>query len=81
MQVGVALEDPGDVRADGIALDAVARGVVLEHHPGRVKRQDRRHVVGVPGVVVALDRLLELGGGIARIHGASIASQNIDVRR
>ena len=37
----------------------LAGGVVLEHHVGRVHRHDRVEVVGVPGVVVAPDRLLE----------------------
>src|SRR5262245_63090073 len=32
-QVRVALEDARDVQADGVALDPVAGGVVLEHHP------------------------------------------------
>ena len=67
-KVGIPLEDPGDVRADVVALDTVAGGVVLEDHAGSVERDDRLDVLGVPGVVVALDRLLELGGGIPRIH-------------
>src|SRR6188768_4175315 len=29
-EIGTALEDPGDVRPDGVALDAIARRVVLE---------------------------------------------------
>ena len=32
LEVGVPLEDPGDVRADGVALDAITRRVVLEDH-------------------------------------------------
>ena len=41
-QVGVPLEDARDVRADGVTLDAIARGVVLEHHPGRVEARGSR---------------------------------------
>ena len=82
LQVGVPLEDAGDVRADGVPLDAIPGGVVLEDHPGSVERDDRVHVVRVPGVVVALDRPLELVGGVAGIHaGEYRILQGIDVYR
>ena len=80
-EVRVPLEDSGDVRTDGVALDAIAGRVVLEDHPGSMEREDRLHVMGVPGVVVALDRLLELGGGIPGSTRASIAAKDIDVHR
>ena len=72
-EVGPVLEDPRDVRADVVALHPLAGRVVLEHHPGRMERDDRVDVVRVPGVVVALDRPLELGRGVSLAHRASIA--------
>ena len=63
-EVGPVLEDPRDVRPDVVALDPLARGVVLEDHPGSVQSHDRVDVVRVPGVVVALDQPLELGRGV-----------------
>ena len=41
VQVRTPLEDPGDVRPDRIAIDAVSGRVVLEHHAGRVEAQNR----------------------------------------
>ena len=60
-EVRAILEDPRDVRADVVSVHALARGVVLEDHSRSVEGEDRLDVVGVPGVVVALDGSLELG--------------------
>ena len=55
--VGPGLEDRADVGAGLLAARRLARRVVVEDHVRRVHRHDRVEVVGVPGVVVAVDRL------------------------
>ncbi len=72
-QVGPVLEDAREVRRDLVAFDALPGRVVLEDHARRVQRDDRVHVVGVPGLVVAPDRAFELGRRVALAHAASIA--------
>ena len=69
-QVGPFAKISGDVVTDVRALRELAGRVVLEHHAGRVERDDEVDVVRVPRVVVALDRPLELGGAPCRWHGA-----------
>ncbi len=66
-EIGPVAEDLGDVPADVVTLDALAGGVVLEHHLGRVHRDDRVHVVVVPGLVVAADRLPEVAHTSSRV--------------
>src|SRR5438132_2241143 len=61
-------EDPCEVFADGVALDALVRRPVVEDEVRRVHRDDRVHVLTVPGVVVALDRLLERLGAVGLVH-------------
>jgi hypothetical protein len=81
-QVRPVLEDPLDVRGDIVALHALAGGVVLENHSRGVQSDDRRYVVGVPRLVVALDHSLELGWVVALVHAASIAPHvDIDKHR
>ena len=63
--------------SDLVCLGPLARGVVLEHHAGRVERDDRVEVVRVPGVVVALDHLLQRGGGVAVGHPSSISADEL----
>src|SRR4029077_16231309 len=50
-----------------LATRRLARGVVLEDHVGRVHGHDRVEVVGVPGRVVAIDRLLQRRLGVLRV--------------
>ena len=45
-----------------LALGGLAGGVVVEDHVRRVHRHDRVEVVGVPGLVVAVDRVGERPG-------------------
>src|SRR2546421_1903004 len=53
------VEDAVEMLADGVSLDALVRGPVVEDEAGRVHRDDRVDVLPVPRVVVALDRLAE----------------------
>ena len=62
------------MRADVGALGAITGCVILEDHAGSVEREDRLDVVSVPRVVVALDRPLELGGLVPRIHAREYRS-------
>jgi hypothetical protein len=73
-EIGPVRKDPTDVVADVVPFGPLAGGVVLEDHPRRVEGDDRVEIVRVPGLVVALDRSLELGGAVRRSHGASMAA-------
>src|SRR5205809_1101896 len=59
--VGPGLEDARDVLTHVGSFCALPGGVVLEDHVGGVHGDDRLDVVPVPGVVVAVDRLAQLG--------------------
>jgi len=80
-EVGGVLEDPRDVRPDLVALDALPGRVVLEDHPGSVEGDDRGHVVGVPRLVVALDRPLERRGGVPLVHVHEYRTGDVRVRQ
>ena len=67
-QPGPVREDAGDVVADRVALDPLARRVVVEHDVGRVHLDDRVDVLAVPGVVVAIDQLAQRVGGVGSRH-------------
>jgi hypothetical protein len=69
------------VRPDGVTLDAITGGVVLEDHARAWYETIASTSVRVPGVVVALDRLLERVAGIACIHTHEYRTTAIDVRR
>jgi hypothetical protein len=62
------------VRADLVALDSLAGGVVLEHHPRRVEADDRVDVVRGPGGVVARDQLFERLRGVELGHAREYRS-------
>ena len=58
----------------GVALRALPRRVVLEHHPRRVERDDRVEILRVPGLVVSLYGALEFSGGVGLAHDSSMSS-------
>jgi len=68
LDVGPGVEDLADVLTRLLADGDLSGRVVLEHHVRSVHRHDRVEVVGVPGVVVAGDRLLESVGRVGLAH-------------
>src|ERR1700719_238161 len=81
LDVGPRLEDAPDVLERLLALGALAGGVVLEDHVRSVHRADALDVVGVPGVVVRVDRLAQRIRGRVRAaggHAHDIGSKPLD---
>ena len=78
LRSGKTREDPRDRLRDRLLADVdVARRVVLEDRVVGVHGDDRLDVVVVPGRVVAVDELLELGA----VHGASLRQEVEDPKR